>query len=285
MRSLLAILLLIGAQWAAPARSPNRRLRSRSRRRHRRPAAEAAAPPKPLPAPPQPKSLDQLLEMVREGFEAERAENQRRAEEFQREQRGPGTPARRGARDARTRRGGEPATRGPLQRERARDRHRPGADDRAPRRAGRALRRGAPGGDRPGGPDLGLDDEFRGRLAPGAARSPGSERRAALHGRPRETLVGAAAGDHQTGQSVALPDDGADHRRDAGGARGDSRGPVQRDLQWPLPAVGARRPAAARVGSPAAVPSPRYRRRVRKCHQRITPSWPWTRRGAGCCSR
>jgi len=72
MRILLAILSLIGAQWAAPALAQQAASQSQ-------PAAEADAP---LPAPPQPKSLDELLEMVRDGFEAERTANLRREEEF-----------------------------------------------------------------------------------------------------------------------------------------------------------------------------------------------------------
>jgi biopolymer transport protein ExbB len=40
---------------------------------------------RPLPAPPEPKTLDQLLEMVKEGFEAERVENREREEVFLRE--------------------------------------------------------------------------------------------------------------------------------------------------------------------------------------------------------
>jgi biopolymer transport protein ExbB len=83
MRSFLAILLLIGAQWAAPALAQQTAPQSQPAATQE-PAAETAAPRKPLPAPPQPKSLDQLLEMVREGFEAEHAANQRREEEFKR---------------------------------------------------------------------------------------------------------------------------------------------------------------------------------------------------------
>ena len=77
MRIFLAILSLIGAQWAAPALAQQTASQSQ-------PAAEAAAPRTPLPAPPQPKSLDELLEMVSEGFEAERTANLRREEEFKR---------------------------------------------------------------------------------------------------------------------------------------------------------------------------------------------------------
>ena len=76
MRRFLAILLLIGAQWATPAPAQQTAPESQPAATQET-AAEAAAPP-------QPKSLDQLLEMVREGFEAEHAANQRRAEEFQR---------------------------------------------------------------------------------------------------------------------------------------------------------------------------------------------------------
>jgi len=76
MRSFLAIFLLIGAQWAAPALAQQTAQQSQPAAAQK-PAAETAEPP-------QPKSLDQLLEMVREGFDAERAVNQRRAEEFQR---------------------------------------------------------------------------------------------------------------------------------------------------------------------------------------------------------
>ena len=80
MRSFLAILLLIGAQWAAPALAQQTPPQSQPAVTQE-PAPETAAPPS---APPQPKSLDQLLEMVREGFDAERAANQRREEEFKR---------------------------------------------------------------------------------------------------------------------------------------------------------------------------------------------------------
>ena len=83
MHTLLAILLLIGDQWAAPALAQQTAPQSQPAATQE-PAAETAAPPKPLPAPPQPKSLDQLLEMVREGFEAEHAANKRREEEFKR---------------------------------------------------------------------------------------------------------------------------------------------------------------------------------------------------------
>ena len=38
----------------------------------------------PAPPPPEAKSLDELLELVRQGFQAERAENARREEEFRR---------------------------------------------------------------------------------------------------------------------------------------------------------------------------------------------------------
>ncbi len=82
MRTFLAALLLIGAQWAAPALAQETTAPLQPAAAQE-PATEAAAPLTPLLAPPQPKSLDQLLEMVREGFEAERAANQRREEEFE----------------------------------------------------------------------------------------------------------------------------------------------------------------------------------------------------------
>jgi biopolymer transport protein ExbB len=83
MRSFLAILLLIGAQSTAPALAQQPAPESQPGATQET-AAEAAATLTPPSEPPQPKSLDELLEMVRDGFEAERAENRRRAEEFQR---------------------------------------------------------------------------------------------------------------------------------------------------------------------------------------------------------
>ncbi|MCH8891038.1 MAG: hypothetical protein IH827_08175, partial [Myxococcales bacterium] len=83
MRGFLAIRLLIGAQWAAPALAQETASQLQPAAT-REPAAEAAAPLTPLPAPPQPKSLDQLLEMVRDGFEAERAADRLREGEFER---------------------------------------------------------------------------------------------------------------------------------------------------------------------------------------------------------
>jgi biopolymer transport protein ExbB len=77
MRAFLAILLLAGAQWAAPAALAQVATAPQ-------PAAEAAAPAAPRTAPPRPKSLDELLEMVTQGFQTERAENRRREEEFRR---------------------------------------------------------------------------------------------------------------------------------------------------------------------------------------------------------
>ena len=76
------ILLLIGTQWAAPALAQQTAPESQPAATQE-PAAEAA-PVIPRPAPPEPKSLDELLEMVREGFEAENAANQRREAEFKR---------------------------------------------------------------------------------------------------------------------------------------------------------------------------------------------------------
>ncbi len=74
------ILLLIGTQWAAPALAQQADPASSAAQQ---PAAEAA-PVDPLPEPPKPKSLDELLEMVRDGFEAENTANLRREAEFKR---------------------------------------------------------------------------------------------------------------------------------------------------------------------------------------------------------
>jgi biopolymer transport protein ExbB len=79
MRRFLAILLSIGASWAAPALAQDTAAQAQSAE-----TQEAAAPVAPIPEPPQPKSLDQLLEMVRDGFETERAANRRREAEFER---------------------------------------------------------------------------------------------------------------------------------------------------------------------------------------------------------
>jgi biopolymer transport protein ExbB len=84
MRIFLAIFCLIGALWSAPAALAQEPAAEPPPAAPPEPAAEADAPVTPLPAPPQPKSLDELLEMVRQGFEAERAENRRREAEFQR---------------------------------------------------------------------------------------------------------------------------------------------------------------------------------------------------------
>jgi len=82
MRRFLAISFLFGVLWAAPAAFAQEPPAESAPAATEESAAEAAAPVTPLPAPPQPKSLDELLEMVRQGFEAERAENRRREEEF-----------------------------------------------------------------------------------------------------------------------------------------------------------------------------------------------------------
>jgi biopolymer transport protein ExbB len=73
MRAVVAISFLIGMLWVASAAL----------------AQEAAAEPEQTeaeqparPAPPKPKSLDELLDMVRSGFEAERLEDRRREAEF-----------------------------------------------------------------------------------------------------------------------------------------------------------------------------------------------------------
>ena len=81
MRRFLAILLLVGAPWAAPAFAQQSPAQSQPTAAPE-PAAEIAAPE--AAAPPQPKSLDELLEMVRDGFEAEHTANRRREEEFKR---------------------------------------------------------------------------------------------------------------------------------------------------------------------------------------------------------
>ncbi len=64
MRGFLAIVVLIGAQWAAPALAQETASQL-PLAATREPAAEAAAPETPVSVPPQPKSQDQLLEMVR----------------------------------------------------------------------------------------------------------------------------------------------------------------------------------------------------------------------------
>ena len=84
MRSFLAITFLFGVLWAAPAAFAQEPAAESAPAAAEESAAEAAAPVTPLPEPPQPKSLDELLEMVRQGFEAERTENRRREEEFKR---------------------------------------------------------------------------------------------------------------------------------------------------------------------------------------------------------
>jgi biopolymer transport protein ExbB len=84
MRALPTVLtvgLLIGVLWAAPG------VRAQETATEAEPtpaqaATEAVEALPPGPEPPQPKSLDELLEMVRQGFEEERAENRQREEEF-----------------------------------------------------------------------------------------------------------------------------------------------------------------------------------------------------------
>jgi biopolymer transport protein ExbB len=83
MRTYLAILSLIGAAWATPALAQQTAPQSQPDAAAES-AAEATPRVAPLPAPPEPKSLDQLLEMVRDGFEAERAANLQREAEFKR---------------------------------------------------------------------------------------------------------------------------------------------------------------------------------------------------------
>ncbi len=76
MRGQLAMLAWIVVLWAAPALAQPAGAPSQT--------AEAAAAGESEAEPPEPKSLDELLEMVRDGFEAERAENRRRMEAFRR---------------------------------------------------------------------------------------------------------------------------------------------------------------------------------------------------------
>jgi biopolymer transport protein ExbB len=78
MRTRLAIPFLIGALWAAPA------VLAQETAGEPAAAEQPAGAPAAAPATPQPKSLDELLEMVRQGYEAERAENVKRIEEFKR---------------------------------------------------------------------------------------------------------------------------------------------------------------------------------------------------------
>jgi biopolymer transport protein ExbB len=80
MRAAVAISFSMAILWAAPAVLAQ----AAAEEAAPEPAQAAAAPAKALSAPPQPKSLDELLEMVRHGFEAEREENRKREEEFQR---------------------------------------------------------------------------------------------------------------------------------------------------------------------------------------------------------
>ncbi len=74
------ILFLIGTQWAPPALAQQAAPESGATQN----SAAETAPVIPRTAPPEPKSLDELLEMVRDGFEAESAANQVREAEFKR---------------------------------------------------------------------------------------------------------------------------------------------------------------------------------------------------------
>ena len=85
MRSFLVFLLVVGAQWAISALAQETDPQSEATSESAAEAAVQAAPiMAPRAAPPEPKSLDELLEMVREGFESEDAANQRRVAEFKR---------------------------------------------------------------------------------------------------------------------------------------------------------------------------------------------------------
>jgi biopolymer transport protein ExbB len=86
MRALLTIGLLVGMLWAAPAVRAQEEATAPEPAPAQEPAEapeeEAAEALPPGPEPPKPKSLDELLEMVRRGFEEERTENRQREEEF-----------------------------------------------------------------------------------------------------------------------------------------------------------------------------------------------------------
>jgi biopolymer transport protein ExbB len=83
MRALVAIAFLIGVLWVCAAQAqqaaPAPEGGAAAAAAGAEEAAEASAP---IAPPPQPKSLDELVEMVRTGFAAEREENRRREQEF-----------------------------------------------------------------------------------------------------------------------------------------------------------------------------------------------------------
>jgi len=80
----LAISILIGSLWWAPLAFAQEAAEAPAAATQAAAPQAPIAPPADLPAPPQPKSLDELLDMVRQGFEAERAENRKREETFKR---------------------------------------------------------------------------------------------------------------------------------------------------------------------------------------------------------
>jgi hypothetical protein len=83
MRAVVAISFLIGTLWAAPAaHAQEEPAASEPGAAQQTAEAEQAMPSEPVAPPPQPKSLDELVEMVRTGFAAEREENKRREQEF-----------------------------------------------------------------------------------------------------------------------------------------------------------------------------------------------------------
>jgi biopolymer transport protein ExbB len=83
MRAVVAISFLIGTLWAAPAaHAQEEPSASEPGAAQQTAEAEQATPSEPVAPPPQPKSLDELVEMVRTGFAAEREENKRREQEF-----------------------------------------------------------------------------------------------------------------------------------------------------------------------------------------------------------
>jgi biopolymer transport protein ExbB len=80
MRALLSISFLwVALSWAAP---PVHAQQAPAEPQPEAAVAEEEAALPPAPEPPKPKSLDELLEMVRGGFAQEREENRRREQEF-----------------------------------------------------------------------------------------------------------------------------------------------------------------------------------------------------------
>jgi biopolymer transport protein ExbB len=84
MRGALAISWLLAIFWAAPAALAQAAAEEAATTQQPAAEQEPIAPATDMPAAPEPKSLDELLDMVRRGFEAEREENRKREAEFQR---------------------------------------------------------------------------------------------------------------------------------------------------------------------------------------------------------